>query len=586
MAETPLGSAASEIISKCNILDVISPLVPLKKSGSNYKACCPFHKEKTPSFTVSESKQIFHCFGCGASGDAISFVMKYYNLTFPEAVERLAAQYGVVIPRRKDTFISDSPVYYELNRKAAKYYLKTFYEAGNPGMEYMKKRGIELETLRAFGIGYADQNWQGLTDELEKQGCDMRIAEELGLIQISSKNNRRFDYFRERIIFPIVDTRRRVIGFGGRLIGDGEPKYLNSKDSRAFHKGSNLFGLNLARSEIQKEGFAFLVEGYMDVMGLYQAGVRNSVASLGTALTENQARLLKRYTKKAVICYDADQAGTRAALRGIDVLRASGFEIKVMKLEGAKDPDEFARKFGREAFLKRAEEGSLGDVDYRVEIVRKDFDLGDTSDAVKFYKAVAGILRGLAPVEAEIYIKKIAKNFGISEGALRREVQGVSTGRAVSRTFEADGRREEPAPEADAAKLLLEKTLLRLALLESEYFKAFSDYPEAAVSGQGEEIAAAMRDIYSEGEDFELDVLSEGLSEEARRYLAEISSSIQVGDSGTAYRDCLNKLEINRIEKRSKEIMDILSIAGEGDRTDDLMVEFSSLQAGLKELKR
>ena len=294
-----------EIKSRCNIVDVIGRVVPLKKSGSNFKGVCPFHNEKTPSFVVSETKQIFTCFGCGATGDVIAFVKRYYNLEFRGAVEMLAREYGISLDgafrsnRNKDEL-------YEINRQAARFFYKAMREKSNKGYTYMKNRGISEETMNKFGIGYADDGWTSLYDFLGAAGVAEKKMLELGLI--SKSKDRCFDKFRDRVIFPIINTAGKVIGFGGRIIGDGEPKYLNSQESGIFQKKNNLYGLNLARKDVSREDSIVLVEGYMDVVSLYQAGVRNVSASLGTALTENQARLIKRYTRNVVLSYDSDQA--------------------------------------------------------------------------------------------------------------------------------------------------------------------------------------------------------------------------------------------------------------------------------------
>jgi len=582
-------SAAEEIRSRANIVDVISPLVSIKKAGSNYTGCCPFHKEKTPSFIVFENGQHYHCFGCGAHGDVISFTMRYYDIDFREAVERLAAQYGIAIDKYEDGSVAQTAVYYDANKKAARYYMEALYRGDNPGMRYMMKRGIEPQVLKAFGVGYADDDWQSLTDYLLANGVSEDVLKELKLSAVSNKNGKLFDYFRGRVIFPIIDTRKRVIGFGGRIIGDGSPKYLNSVDSAAFHKGNNLFALNMAKAQIQELGYAILVEGYMDVIGLYQYGVRNAVASLGTALTENQARLLKKYTNRVTICYDSDAAGVKAALRGIDILRPAGFEIRVMNVENAKDPDEFVKKFGRDAFLEIADKRSKTDVDYKVALIAHKYDIGDTAQGIRFLKAVAGVLNnGLSPVEQDIYIRRIAKDTGISEGALRREVEGSA---GSSRKAPAPEQKAEAKPQAEETKvsqsdMLLERLLIKLSMMHSDNCRAFSKYPEAAVTREGEEIAGVMLSTFSEGTDFDEKALEEQLQDSSRLYLKKIYESVEPGDMQTAYEDCVNRLEIKRIEKRSAEIMNVLELAGGDDSSaDGLMKEFAELQRKLKQLK-
>ncbi|MBQ1288792.1 MAG: DNA primase, partial [Erysipelotrichaceae bacterium] len=324
-----------EIKSRCNIVDVIGRVVTLKKAGANYKGLCPFHNEKTPSFIVSETKQIFKCFGCGESGDVITFVEKYYNLDFKGAAEMLARDYGIDLT---GAFANqgNKKELYNINREAARYFFKALRAKDNPGYRYMAGRGITNDTLREFGIGYADDNWTSLTDYLTGKGFDPKTLYELGLVSRSDKG-RYYDKFRNRVIFPIINTAGEIIGFGGRVIDKGEPKYLNSSESKAFQKKNNLYGINLAKNYIAKDDCIVLVEGYMDVISLYQAGIKNVAASLGTALTPNQASLIKRYTKNVILSYDADNAGQLAADRGLDILYNEGLKAKVLKVPEGKD---------------------------------------------------------------------------------------------------------------------------------------------------------------------------------------------------------------------------------------------------------
>ena len=311
------SSTIENLKNQVNIVDVVGRSVPLKRAGSNYKGCCPFHNEKTPSFVVSEQKQIFTCFGCGATGDVIEYVKRYYNLDFSEAVEKIAAEEGITVERNARSDNRD--IYYKVNKLAANFFYRSFTEKANKGYAYMKRREIAPAILKKFGIGYADEQWDSLYQYLLSQGVDKKIMVELGLV--SESKGKYYDKFRNRVIFPIINTSGKVIGFGGRAIDPGDnPKYLNSPESRIFQKKNNLYGLNISRQSVGKENFIILVEGYMDVIALYQSGVENVAASLGTALTENQAKLIKRYTKDVVLSYDADNAGRAAALRGLEIL--------------------------------------------------------------------------------------------------------------------------------------------------------------------------------------------------------------------------------------------------------------------------
>jgi DNA primase len=580
MAQQTYNSAIDEIKSRCNIVDVVSSLVTLRRTGSNYKGICPFHNEKTPSFVVSEPKQIFTCFGCGASGDVIEFVKKYYNLTFPEAVERLALQYGIEITSSYSDQGKKKEGYYEVNRQAARYFYDAFTQKANPGLEYMKKRGIEPKILQTFGIGYADEDWNSLSSHLLKNGAQKDILTELGLV--SEKNGKIYDKFRNRVMFPIINTRGKVIGFGGRVLGSGEPKYLNSQESVVFQKKYNLFGLNVAKGDIQKEGLAILVEGYMDVIGLYQHGIKNAVASLGTALTEQQAKLLKRYTEKVVLCYDADAAGVNAALRGIDILRAAGLSVKVLHVNDGKDPDEYIRKHGREEFIELLNKNSLPDTDYKITLLKMKYKPADTEQSVKFLQKAAEILSQLTPVETDLYIQKIAKENNISEGALRREVykdENKLTAKVVPYSERQPDSGKAPADEGAS---FLERMLLRLVLLKSDYLPGIQDYPEAVVSAPGMKLMAVLQEMYQEDVDFDIPAVKEALEEQELTFLQDILREVQLGEKDEeAFEDCIAKLQERRLEKRKNEIINVLSLAEEGmsqERLDDLMKEFMSIQ--------
>lgn len=580
MAQQTYNSTVEEIKSRCNIVDVVSSLVNLKRTGTNYKGICPFHNEKTPSFVVSEAKQIFTCFGCGASGDAIEFIMKYYNLTFPEAVERLALQYGIDLPSSYADQNKDKEGYYDVNRQAARFFYNAFTQRANPGFSYMKRRGIEPKVLQAFGIGYADEGWNSLIDFFADKDIKKEILIELGLV--SEKNGKMFDKFRNRVIFPIINTRGKVIGFGGRTLGDGEPKYLNSQESAVFQKKYNLFGLNLTRTEIQKEGYAILVEGYMDVIGLYQFGVRNAVASLGTALTENQARLLKRYTEKVIICYDSDEAGVNAALRGIDILREANLDVQVLHVSDGKDPDDYIKKHGKDEFLKLIDQKAVSGIDYKIVLLKQKYRLSDTTESIKFLQNAALLLRKLTPVEADLYIRKIASENRISEGALRREVYKEQKQKTVEVASFKDREQTNDVHVAENAALLLEKTIIRLMLLKYEYFFKVKEYPEAIFSPSGVKIFHTFEELYSADEDFEISQMKEALDETDFLYLDGIIREIQVGEKDEeAFDDCIAKLDELRLEKRKNEILNILSMAEENTdpkKLDELMKEFVSIE--------
>ena len=569
-------NAVDEIKNRCNIVDVIGRCVPLKKAGSNYKGVCPFHNEKTPSFVVSEEKQIFTCFGCGASGDVIEFVQRYENLDFHGAVQKLAEECGVDLTKSSFGAESRKEVYYEWNREAAAYFYKVFRKSVNPGIAYMQKRGLKPETLQKFGIGYADENWDSLYWYLKGKGADEKILLSLGLI--SDSKGRYYDKFRNRVIFPIINTRGKVIGFGGRVLGDGTPKYLNSPESPVFLKKNNLYGLNLSRQDINKEDCAILVEGYMDVISLYQHGIRNVAASLGTALTENQAAMLKRYTNNVILSYDADEAGKAAALRGMDILHKAGCKVKVLHISDGKDPDEFIKKNGRDAFRSLLKE-ALPFADYKLALLKEKSDLRTTDGNVVFLQKAAEILRELSPVEADIYVRKLAAETHISEGAIRMEMRGA---KSEANNVPSEKRRSETKKTQIGGRDLLERNLIRLMLLKGTYIPRTEPYASAFKDPVCYRIYEVIRSLYQSDEEIDLKKLEDSLDNECAVVLGEIVEHIQLsGNDEQMFEDCIEHIRIGMREKREAEIIKLLEIMDEEkEKTaiEDLTKELMQIQ--------
>ena len=544
-------SNIDEIKSRADIVEVIGKVVSLKKAGSNYKGLCPFHTEKTPSFIVSEQKQIFTCFGCGASGDVIEFTQKYYGLDFREAMEQLAEQYGIVLEQsygnqeKRDRF-------YEMNREAATYFFKRLRQDRNKALAYAAKRGLSKETLHTFGIGYADESWTGLYDYMKGKGYKDRELLQGGLVSQSGK--RIYDKFRDRLIFPIWNTRGRVIGFGGRILGDGEPKYLNSPETPVFQKKSNLYGLYQSRGDISKEDRAIMVEGYMDVVSLYQAGVRNVVASLGTALTENQANLIRRYTKNVVLSYDSDSAGVAAALRGMDVLRQANMHVKVMHVTDGKDPDEFVKTNGPEAFVKLADE-ALPYGEYKIRHLEQQYDLDDVDEKISFLQAAVAVLRSLSPVEADLYAQQLSGKYNISPAAIQKEMGRQERGAPPER--ERTRARGEPLTA-------LEKNLLKIILTESSYLERPDLTGDLFTTDTGQAVWQAMRDIYGATGNLSETDLMDALPEEAAEKLREVwDRTILAGDPETLYRECLKKAHLDSLKKQEQRLIQQLALAEE-----------------------
>ncbi len=572
------ANTIDEIKSRCNIVDVIGQVVTLKRAGSNFKGRCPFHNEKTPSFVVSETKQIFTCFGCGATGDVIAFVQKYYQLDFMQAVEKLAKEYNIEMDHsfRKDQHKDEA---YNINREAAKFFFKAFREKANPGYTYMINRGISHDTLNKFGIGYADEKWDSLYQHLTGMGFKKEKLLELGLI--SESKGKYYDKFRNRVMFPIMNTNGKVIGFGGRIIGDGNPKYLNSQESSVFLKKNNLYGLNITRQDIGKENQAILVEGYMDVISLYQSGIRNVSASLGTALTENQARLLKRYTQNVILSYDADQAGINAALRGLDILHKENCKVKVLHVTDGKDPDEFVKKNGKIAF-KQLIDDALPFADYKFSLLRKNIDLSKTEGRVEFLKKAAAVLRDLSPVEADIYIKKLAQETKISEGAIRLEMTGNNNENKPPERRNST----ENAEKAKADISMLEKNIIKLIVQNAGYYNQFLNYKDVVFkSSAGHKIFTLMGEMLTGSEDIDLNRIADQLEASENSVLSDIMENVQIAGEEQLFKDCIDTIRSKELVKKEKEIIMRLSMADEEENFDsikELTEELIEIQKLLK----
>ena len=379
-----------EVRARNDIVDVISQYVTLKKKGANYFGLCPFHNEKSPSFSVSPGKQMYYCFGCGAGGNVITFIMEYENYSFGEALKYLADRAGITLPEAEDSKEARAQrdlknTLLEINRLAANYfYYQLKQPQGRPGYEYLKNRRLTDETITHFGLGFANKTPDDLYRYMRSKGYDDSILKETGLFFIEERGAR--DKFWNRVMFPILDVNNRVIGFGGRVMGDGEPKYLNSPETKLFDKSRNLFGLNFARKS--REKYLLICEGYMDVIAMHQAGFTNAVASLGTAFTAQHALLLKRYTDQAVLTYDSDGAGIRAALRAIPILKEAGISAKVLNMKPYKDPDEFIKNLGREEFQKRIDE-AVNSFLFEISVIRSEYNMQDPESKTGFYNAVA-----------------------------------------------------------------------------------------------------------------------------------------------------------------------------------------------------
>jgi len=428
-----------EVRMKNDIVDVVSGYVKIQKKGSSYFGLCPFHNEKSPSFSVSPSRQMYYCFGCGAGGNVFTFVMEYENYSFQEAIKHLAQKAGVSLPEAEYTEEmkkreSKRSRLLEVNKEAAKYF---FYQLrsdkGEGGYSYLKKRQLSEETIKKFGLGFANVTSNDLVKYLKSKGFEDKLIQEAGLASFDEKYGLH-DKFWNRVMFPIQDINHRVIGFGGRVMGDAKPKYLNSPETMIFDKSRNLYGLNYARTS--RKNNIILCEGYMDVIAMHQAGFTQAVASLGTAFTEGQASLLKRYTEEVLLAYDSDGAGTTAALRAIGILKEAGLTGKVLNLEPYKDPDEFIKNLGTEAFEERINTAE-NSFFFEIRMLQRDYDLHDPESKTKFYREIAKKLCGFSEeVERDNYIQAVADKYSIGTQNLKKLVLSYATQTGLAKPIE------------------------------------------------------------------------------------------------------------------------------------------------------
>ena len=475
-------SFITELAERNDIVDVVSGYVRLsKKSGSNLFGLCPFHSEKTPSFSVSPDKQIYHCFGCGKGGGVINFIMEIENLSFPEAVEFLARRVGMELPEQADDHESRRRArMLALNRDSARYFHDQLSTPGAQiAREYIAKRQISKKMVTAFGLGFAPDGWSGLIDAMHAKGYTDYELFDAGLVR-RGKSGGYYDTFRRRLMFPVIDVRGNVIGFSGRVLGDGEPKYMNSPETLVFNKSRNLFALNLAKKS--KSGYIILSEGNIDVVSLHQAGFDSAVASLGTSLTPEQARIISRYTNEVIIAYDNDGAGIKASQRAIGILEKLDLKVKVLRVNGAKDPDEFIRLKGADAF-RNLLEGAENQVDYRLRAVTDKYDLSVDEQKVEFLKEASELVARLpGSVERQVYAMRVASMAGVNadvvagETERRRKKLLRQSRREDAREQSRPERQSQPAEKAfryeNPASAVAEEGVIRLLYLEPELINA------------------------------------------------------------------------------------------------------------------
>ncbi len=554
------------IREQADLVEVAGEYLRLTKKGKDYVALCPFHQEKTPSFTVSREKQIFHCFGCGAGGNVFNFLMAIENLTFPEAVRQLAARTGIAIPvvRQEDEQkrIRLENRLWEMNALAGEFYRQCLHDRpeGAPARDYLARRGLQKETVQRFGLGYAPDGRDSLLNYLQGHNYSLEEILSAGLAVLSERG-RPFDRFRHRVIFPIRNARGKIAGFGGRILGEGEPKYLNSPETAVFNKRHLLYGLDLARPAIREQGFAVLMEGYMDVISAHQAGVGNAVASLGTSLTAEQGRLLQRYTTEVVIAYDVDAAGVAAALRGLDLLQELGLQVRVVSIPEGKDPDEYLRTHGRPAWDVLVE-GARSLLEYKLDQAART-----TSDKKRILQQVIGsVARMASPVEQEESIRLIAARLNLSWDAIKSELRRFQVGQRLRQPI-SDKIANKTHNILTDAKKIAEQEIIRLVIQKPEYLPMVKEE-------LGEELIEnpILKKIYAvvrhPGKPLEpadwMDRLEEGERKTVSRLLLEESP---LGDSPGVLADLLKTIKNNnRAQKKDRLLRELARAEKNNDR--------------------
>ena len=516
-----------EVRMKNDIVDVISGYVKIQKKGSSYFGLCPFHNEKSPSFSVSPQKQMYYCFGCGAGGNVFTFIMEYENYTFQEAIKFLAQKAGVSLPEAEYTEEvkkkeGKRAKLLEVNKEAAKYfYYQLRNDRGRAGLSYLKGRALSDETINKFGLGFANMTGNDLVKYLKSKGYDDQLLQEAGLATFDEKYGMH-DKFWNRVMFPIQDINHRVIGFGGRVMGDGKPKYLNSPETMIFDKSRNLYGLNLARTS--RKNNMILCEGYMDVITMHQAGFSQAVASLGTAFTEGQATLLKRYTQEVILSYDSDGAGVTAALRAIGILKEAGLTGKVLNLEPYKDPDEFIKNRGQEAFQERLDQAE-NTFFFELRMLQRDYNLKDPEEKTRFHREIAKKLCGFSEeVERENYIQAVADKYQIGFDNLRKLVLSYAEQTGFAKPVERpkSGIQKKAAPDENRKKT--QRMLLTWLTDEPALYQKIKKYisPEDFTEDLYRKVAEKLFDGLDRGEMNPASIISMFTDEEEQREVASV----------------------------------------------------------------
>jgi len=571
----------NDILTRVNIVEVISEYFPLKRAGRNYKAVCPFHHEKTASFVVSLDKQIYHCFGCGAGGNAFNFLMQYERLDFPEAVEVLAKKSGVTLPVRKIRGYQNAEQtsqLYKINEIAAIFYSENLYsQAGASAHEYLLKRGIAQETAKLFKLGVALDKWNELLSNLKLKNFSLAVIEKSGVV-VAKDGGGYYDRFRGRIIFPIFDIKSCCIGFGARVMADSLPKYINSPETPLYIKGKNLYGLNLAKDAAREKDFIVIVEGYFDCILPFQHGLHNIAASQGTALTAHQARLIKRYTQNVVMVYDGDPAGELAALRSLEIFIEEEINVRIAAMPAGYDPDTYVRKFGIESFNKLIKNAD-NLFDYQLKVLKRKYDCAEPEGKAKIAQASLGTIKKIKnSILRGEYIKKLSENLGLGESFVRDVYNNLksesASGEAVKESF-------KKLSKINPTEQLLMKLMLEENKLINEIRTKIepADFQDKMIS----KIVSTMFNLVSQGKECSAHSLINYLEEKdlsclvcESTFMPEISSL----DKEKIVDDCVIRLKKNSLQRRKKTLQESIKSAeasGNEEELNKLKLEFNCL---------
>ena len=583
-----------EIRQTNDIVDIISQYVHLKRSGRNFFGLCPFHNEKSPSFSVSPDKQIFHCFGCGVGGNVFTFLTKIEGINFVEAVQILAERANIQLPTLENSGDSAKELLkskvYKVNEFTANYYHQNLYKPESKiAQEYIKKRKLTNETLKSFQIGFSGK-FDELYQELKKQGFEEPEILESGLVNRNDKGQY-IDRYRNRLMFPICDARGRVIAFGGRVLDDSKPKYINSPENVVYSKGRNLFGLNVAKKGDIKQ--ILIVEGYMDVISLHQRGITNVVAPLGTALTQQQGWLLRKNSEKIILSFDSDEAGLTAKIRALDILQDMGCDIRILQMEGAKDPDEYIIKYGNVRF-KNLIEKALSVIEFKVKVLKQNLNLEAVNDKIKFLNEIAKLIAKIDnTIEREVYIEKIAKEYDISKEAIYAEVNKLvySSAKGEKVLDKAKPVVNHKKPEENKISQAVkrrENTVISILLTgDINIFQIIKqnikveDFKDLI----NQEIAQKLYEEFEKGNS-NINSIIDMLGEEEQNHITEImADDYEIDDVEKAIDDIMQSYEKDKLNSRKFEILELLEENSETDQKKELEKELSDIIIRLAKIK-